>query len=55
MKKYRSIPRSDKKLRYFPAVLTPTRNLKKGESVFVYFPTLFADADDQDPIVSEDD
>ena len=57
MKDYRSIPLSDGKLRYLPAMLTPALSLKKGERVLVYIPTLPTDPDDQDqdPIVSEED
>lgn len=56
MKNYRLIL-LNKKLRYFPAILTSPRSLKQGESVLVYIPTLPVDPNDQDqePIVSEDD
>ena len=56
MEDYHYIPISGGKLRYLPAILTPAKNLKKGEGVLVYIPTLPADPEDldQEPIVSED-
>ena len=57
MEDYHYIPISGEKLRYLPAILTPTKHLKKGEEVLVYIPTLPVDPDtdlDQEPIVPED-